>query len=88
VNWVVVPGNATCPTLFRGLDRLLHTDAVGGADDSLVEAAGSAGQSGGVVARLALYWAPWRGRGTLASGVAEEEEGIAARADSCEPSTS
>jgi hypothetical protein len=51
----------------------------------VVETAGAAVQSGGVVARFALSRAPWRGRGARASGVAEEDEGIVVRADPSEP---
>ena len=42
MNRVAVPGDASCPLLVRGVDRLLHTEVVGGAEDSRVEIAGAA----------------------------------------------
>ena len=79
MNWVVVPGDATCPTLFEGMDRLLPTEGVEGTDDTLAPGKGAGTQGGGAPADSSR--APWCGRVARASGVAEEDEDFAARAD-------
>jgi hypothetical protein len=71
VNRGAVLASATCLLFFRGVDRLLPTDGVGGADDTPGVVDGAAAEGVGVVARLAFSRAPWRGRGARASGVAE-----------------
>ena len=88
MNRVAKLGDATCLLFFEGMDRLRPTDGVEGTDDTLAVGEGAAAQGLGVVGRLALPRAPWRRRGARTSGVAEEEEGIATRADACEPSAS
>ena len=84
MNRVALLGNATCPLFFRGVDRLLRADGVEGTDDTLAAGEGARAQGIGVVSRLDSSREPWRGRVARASGVAEEDEGIAARADTRE----
>jgi len=84
VNRVAVPGDATCPVLVEGTDRLLPTEGVEGTDDTLAAGEGAGAQGIGVVSRVDSSREPWRGRVARASGVAEEDEGIAARADTRE----
>jgi hypothetical protein len=63
---------------------LLRTDGVKGTDDTLAAGEDAGAQGVGVVSRVDSSRAPWRGRMARASGVADEDEGIAARADTRE----